>query len=260
MTKNRINPDSLIVQLRGDFGKSVALYERRSGAFQVILPIFHEDGDMIDVYLQSSPLGGEMIRVCDFGLTLMRLSYAYEINTETRERIFESILAHNGVHNDGGNLYLDTSADMLCRSILQFTGCAQKICNMRYWHRENVHSEFMEHLNEYVTAELGKYDPQKDVSPLQDYKILTVDWRLISPKRDFYLFGVGGDSKAKTAAIALLEFQKANLQFLSLVVHESMEDLSRKTLAYLTKNADKQFPTLDDFREGAKDTIERMAA
>ena len=29
---------------------------------------------MIDVYLQSSPVGGGMIRVCDFGMT-MRLSY-----------------------------------------------------------------------------------------------------------------------------------------------------------------------------------------
>ena len=96
MTENRINPDSVIAQLRGDFGKSVALYERRLGAFQVILPIFHEDGDMIDVYLQSSPVGGGMIRVCDFGMTLMRLSYSYEISKPTRKRILNSILAHNG--------------------------------------------------------------------------------------------------------------------------------------------------------------------
>ncbi len=165
-----------------------------------------------------------------------------------------------GLHNDDGNLYLDTSADMLCRSILQFTGCAQKICNMRYWHRENVRSEFMEHLNEFVTAELGQYDPQKNIAPLpESYNILTVDWRLTHRERNFYLFGVGGDNKAKTAAITLLEFQKAKLPFLSLVVHENMEDLSVKPRTYLTKNADKQFPTLGDFREGAKDTIERMA-
>ena len=165
------------------------------------------------------------------------------------------------MRNDGGNLNLDTSADMLCRSILQFTGCAQKICNMRYWSREVVRSEFMEHLNEYVTDDLARYRPQKDVSPLpEDYRILTVDWQLTHNKQNFYLFGVGSDNKAKNTAITLLECQKAKLPFLSLVVHENMEDLSGKTSTYLTKNADKQFPTLDDFREGAKDTIERMAA
>ena len=256
-----INVDSVVDQLRVDFGKSVALYERRPGVFQVILPVFHEDGDMLDVYLQASILSSEMIRICDFGMTLMRLSYSYEINTETRERIFESILAHNDVNNDGGNLYLDSTADMLCRSILQLTGCVQKICNMRYWHREIVRSEFMEHFNEYVDTKLGRYGPRQNTSPLsEDYKILTVDWQLTHSNRNFYLFGVGGESKAKSTAITLLEFQKAGLPFLSLVIHENMEELSRKTRTCLTKNADKQFPTLDDFRKGAKDTIERMAA
>ena len=41
-------------------------------------------------------------------MTLMRLSYTYDINTDTKRRIFESILINNGVENDNGNLYLDT--------------------------------------------------------------------------------------------------------------------------------------------------------
>ncbi len=57
MMENHIKADSVIAQLRGDFGKSVALYERRPGAFQVILPMFHEDGGhMLDVYLQGPAL------------------------------------------------------------------------------------------------------------------------------------------------------------------------------------------------------------
>ena len=256
-----INADLVVDQLRVDFGKSVALHERRPGVFQVILPVFHEDGDMLDIYLQASILNSEMIRICDFGMTLMRLSYSYEINTKTREQIFESILAHNDVSNDGGNLYLDSTADMLFHSILKLTGCVQKICNMRYWHREIVRSEFMKHFNEYVGTKLRQYEPRQNTYPLsEDYKSLTVDWQLTHSNRNFYLFGVGGESKAKSTAITLLEFQKAGLSFLSLVIYENMEELSSKTRTCLTNNANKRFSTLEDFRKGAKYTIERMAA
>lgn len=50
------------------------VYERRPGNYQLIIPICHEDGDMVDVYLQDSPKGTDYARICDFGMTLMRLS------------------------------------------------------------------------------------------------------------------------------------------------------------------------------------------
>ena len=77
---------------------------------------------MVEIYLQDSPKGEGYIRICDFGLTLMRLSYTYEISTPTREQIFDSILINNGVGNEEGNLYLDAPLDKLSESILQFCG------------------------------------------------------------------------------------------------------------------------------------------
>ena len=35
--------------------KSFDLYEKRPGKYQLITPILHEDGDMMDIYLQDSP-------------------------------------------------------------------------------------------------------------------------------------------------------------------------------------------------------------
>ena len=66
----------------------------------------------------------------------MRLSYTYDVNTSTKEKIFDSILINNGVLNSEGSLYLDTPTESLYESILRFAGCAQKVCNMRYWGRE----------------------------------------------------------------------------------------------------------------------------
>lgn len=244
--------------LRRPLGAGLDIYERRSGTFQLIVPIRHEDGDMIDIYLQDSPRGNGHIRICDFGMTLMRLSYTLDINTPTRARIFNSILMNNGVTNDDGNLYLDTGMELLYESILQFAGCAQKVCNMRYWSRESVRSAFYDDLSDYITTELTRFSPVPDHSPLPDYPI-SVDWSLTHNSREFYLFGVRGNDKAKNVAISLLEYQKARLPFISLVVHEDFDDLGLKERLHLTRHADAQYPLLNHFRELGIADIERIA-
>ena len=253
-----------IAQIRTSLADSQAvdfdLYERRLGKYQLIIPILHEDGDMVDVYFQDSPKGDEYIRICDFGMTLMRLSYTYDVNTDTRQRIFDSILINNGVSNDQGNLYLDTSLDMLYESVLQFTGCVQKVCNMRYWSREIVRSTFYDDLEKYITTELNRFSPIADQTPIQESPIISVDWSLTHNNRNFYLFGVKGNDKAKNVAIALLEIQKAQLPFISLVVHEDMEELGRRERLYLTSNADRQYPTMNEFQDKSTSDILRLAA
>ena len=119
---------------------SFEVYERRPGKWQLIVPICHEDGDMVDIYLQESPAGEDYLRICDFGMTLMRLSCTFDIQSSARKKIFNSILINNGVSEDNGNLYLDAPVKILQESIFQFAGCVQKICSMRYWSREAAHS------------------------------------------------------------------------------------------------------------------------
>ena len=104
-----------IHSIRASLKAGFDFYERRPGHYQLIVPILHEDGDMVDIYLQDSAEREGYVRLCDFGMTLTRLSYTYEVNTDTRQRIFDSILINNGVHNDQGHLYLDTPVDRLQR-------------------------------------------------------------------------------------------------------------------------------------------------
>ena len=244
--------------LRRRLAAGFDVYRRRPGDYQLILPILHEDGDMVDVYLRDSPKGEAHIRICDYGMTLMRLSYTLDTITEARQRVIDSILIDNGIQNDNGNLYLDTPADLVYESVLQFAGCVQKVCNIRYWSRETVRTAFYNDLEDYVTTGLNRFSPVPDQAPLDDYPI-NVDWSLTWNDRIFYLFGVRGNDKAKNVAIALLEFQKARLPFISLVVHENMEDLGGRERVYLTRNADTQYPVLDDFRANAVRDIERIA-
>ena len=233
------------------------LYERRPGNHQLILPISHEDGDMVEIYLQDSPKGDGYVRVCDYGLTLMRLSYTFDISTTARQQIFDSILINNGVTFEDGNLFLDTPLDKLPEGIFQFAGCAQKVCNMRYWTGENIRSLFYDDLEDYITAQLATFSPTADLFPLADYPT-SVDWSLTFESWNFYVFGVHSNDKAKVVALALLEFQMAQLQFISFVVHEAMETLGKKEQLFLTRNADKQYPGLEDFQKSSALDIHRL--
>lgn len=234
------------------------VYERRPGNLQVIAPISHEDGDMVDIYLQESPRGDGQVRICDFGMALMRLSYNFEINTSARQSILESILINSGVQNDEGNLYLDAPLNSLYEGILQFAGCVQRVSSMSYWSRETIRSAFYEDLGSYIETDLSRFAPTPDIAPLPGY-LLSVDWQLTHNNRQFFLFGVRGNDKAKNVTIALLEFQKAGVSFISLVVHEDIDELSRRDAWLLTANADTQYPGLSEFCERASGDILRFA-
>ena len=252
--------NNIKASLGGRLAAGFDFYARREGSYQLMIPICHEDGDMVDIYLQESPRGEAYVRICDFGMALMRLSYSYDLNTDARRRIFDDILINNRVANENGNLHVDVPVQTLYEGIMQFAGCVQRVCNMRYWARETARSAFYENLNDYITSNLGLYSPVAGQSPMPDVEVFNVDWTLTHNKRDFYLFGVLGNDKAKNVAITLLEFQKVSLPFISLVVHEDMEALGRRERQYLTRNADRQYPVLDDFKESVVADLRRLAA
>ncbi len=234
------------------------IYERRKGKHQLMAPFLHEDGDMVDLYLQNSSKGNRYIRICDFGMSLMRLSYNYDINTKSKSQILESMLDNNGVTNDNGNLFLDTPVDKIYEGILQFVGCVQKVCSMDYWGKETVQSVFYEDLKKVILNDFNDFKPQPDIELIPE--IIKVDWKLEWKNHDFYLFGIVSKDKAHHAAIALLEFMKAEKKFISLVVHENKDKLGSKEENYLTRNADKQYPKLNDFTSSGKNDIKRLAA
>lgn len=253
-----MNIESVRASLASRLTTGFDFYERRPGKHQLIIPIHHEDGDMVDIYLTESPKGDGWARICDFGMALMRLSYTYDINTDARRRIFDSILINNGVENDDGNLYLDARLDALYEGVMQFAGCVQKVCNMRFWSREAVRSAFYDDLKTYIISDLERFSPTPEFAPIQNSPV-SVDWALSHNNRSFYVFGVQNNMKARDVTIALLECRNAHMPFISLVVHENMEDLGRKESFYLTKNADRQYPALVDFRESAPADIARFA-
>lgn len=245
--------------LKEQFNHHLLLREKRPGVMQLVAPLYHEDGDMMDIFLESTNDGNERIRICDHGMTLMRLSYSFELDTPNKERIFQRILAENRVNEENGNLFTETSPESLYPAILQFAQVVSKVSNMQLYRREVIHSLFYELLQEFIETSLTKYHPRANALPIAERDDLEVDFQFEIKPRPVYLFGVRDAAKARLAAISCLEFQRARIAFKGFVVHEEFENLSAKDRRRITSAADKQFVSLDDFKNNAEQVFEREA-
>ncbi|MBI4725661.1 DUF1828 domain-containing protein [candidate division TA06 bacterium] len=246
--------------LKEQLNGRIAFREKRPGINQLLAPFYHEDGDMMELYLEASKVNGGKIRVCDHGMTLMRLSYSFELDTENKQRIFNKILTENQVGVENGNIYLETSPEAIYPAVMQFVQAIAKVSNMRIYKREVIQSLFYEMLEEFIEEKLAKYNPSSKVFPIEDRDDLEVDFAFEISPRPIYLFGVKDTSKARLVTISCLEFQKKKLPFKSYIVHEDFEELPKKDRTRITSAADKQFPSLDDFRLNAESYIERDKA
>jgi hypothetical protein len=250
--------------LREQFNSHVTLREKRPGVMQLIAPLFHEDGDMMDVFLDVPKNGGanplQKVRVSDHGLTLMRLSYTFEVDTPNKEKIFQRILAENGVAEENGELFIEAVPATLYTSLLQFSQAVSKVCNMRYFKREVLASLFDEMLAEFIQDQLPRFRPAEKILPIPDRDDLEVDWEFRPNGVPLYLFAVKDANRARLATISCLEFQRKNLKFKSIAVHEDMDKLGRKDRNRLTNACDKQFTSLDEFKQNALPYLEREAA
>jgi hypothetical protein len=244
--------------LKVDFNGHVAFREKRPGIMQIIAPLFHEDGDMVDMFVDLPKDPGEPIRISDHGLTLMRLSYNFDVETPPKRKVLSRILSENGIAEERGRFYIETSPDRLYPALLQFAQTVAKVSSLSAFNREVIQSLFYETLNEFVISALSKYRPFPGYLPILERDDLEVDWRFEVQPKMIFLYGVRGSAKARLAALMCREFQLSKIPFRSVIVHEDFENgLTKKDQSRITNAADKQFVSLTDFKNEAEQYFDR---
>lgn len=131
---------AVLEQLKTGLNKRVTLAERRKGIYQILCPFYHEDGDMYDIFLEPGTSGE--VRICDHGLTLMRLSYTYELDTPKKEEVFNRILKEHGIQNEEGNLFIEAPQQYVLEAFFRFTQAIGKITNLSIFKKEKICARF----------------------------------------------------------------------------------------------------------------------
>ena len=248
--------DNYLDILSNQFNNYLRLKEKRPGIVQVFAPLYHADGDMMEIFFEE--LDHFRIRISDFGLTLMRLSYTYDVDGPTKTKVLERILSENGVSiNAKGVLSIECNKDSIYPALMQFAQTISKVTNMRLFKREVIHSMFFEMLDDFVMTKLEKFHPQKTYYPLPGHDEYEVDYCINSRSRPIFLFGVNNNFNARLTTISCQKFIADKINFSSLVILEDLELLGKKDQNRLMSAADKQFPSLEDFMSHAEEYIER---
>jgi hypothetical protein len=191
-------------------------------------------------------------------MTLMRLTYTFDLDTENKQRIFHRILAENRIQEQDGRLYVEAELEQIYPAILHFAQTVAKVSSMQFFKREVIQSLFYEQLAEFIEEHLGPYNPRAHALPIPDHDEYEVDYQLYAGPRPVYLFGVKDSDKARLVTISCLEFQKRGLSFKGVMVHQDFESgISRKDRIRITSAADKQFTSLDDFKDTGPRFLER---
>jgi len=220
---------------------------KRPGIYKVLVPFFHEDGDMYDIFLEESPVNPNLLRISDHGLTIMKLSYCFDFNTDNKKDVLNSIILQNRAKIENGEIYIEATPDIFQQCLYQLLQTLTKVSNVDILSRETIKSMFYDLLKEFVGVSFSAYEITEKYTPIANDENLMVDYR-INARKPIFLYGVKDDSKASKVIINCLNYQKNDIPFRSLVVHEDLDGLTSFNKKQLINVSDKQFCTLEDFK------------
>ena len=115
--------------LKKQFNNRLRFEEKRPGIYQIMIPYYHEDGDMYDIFIEKNTETG-LFKISDYAMTVMRLSYEFDIDTDNKDAIFKKIISENSLKEDDGLIYIEADENSLYPSLLQFAQGIGKVSTM----------------------------------------------------------------------------------------------------------------------------------
>jgi hypothetical protein len=223
------------------------------------LPFTYPDGDMIEIFISYD--GGENIRVTDMGLTVMKLSYEFDLNSNNKKKIFKEIISNYEIQEDDGLLFIDTNTNDIFPCLMHFIEVAIKVSDLNFLKRETVKSMFLEYFETFVEEELIQFNPVKDYYPPFDTeKQYPSPYAFLRENNSpICVFPIHTDEKCNEATIVIQQYElgQENFEFDSIAVFENQEVISRKPLARLSNVVGKQFASLNGNQERIKGYCEK---
>ena len=245
--------------LSHSLNNSFKLEQKRNNLYQIFVPLFYNDGDMLDIYLKPD-IAHNSVVVCDCGKTLMRLSYKIDIDTPRIEKVVTDIAHDNDALIDNGNIYIQSSLELLFENIMQLSRIISQIDTIPNSRHNTIRSVFYDDIDNYIINNLSTFKPQKNVLPIKDRDDLVVDYTLTNNNKPFYIFGILGNNKALSTVISILSFQQEKIPFTSIAIHSNYQNLTKSTQKKIMNATDKQFFDLDSFCSNVQNYLERNAS
>ena len=247
---------NLIEVIKENIKPYIDIQETRPNLYQIIAPFYHEDGDMVEIYIEYKD---GKIKICDMGMTLMKLAYDIELKN-TNEKIFNEILKENYLDVENGNIFIESDIKTINSKFLQYANAISKISGLKYFTKHRQKNIFYEILSEFVREKFANISYKEKYTPIEQYKDYIVDFMFGTKQKPLYLFAVKDDNKAKDVIIANQAFRLEKISFKPVVVYQNYSTISSITKEKILRVTDKSFLDIEQFKEEAYQYISEEVA
>ncbi|MCP4168386.1 MAG: DUF1828 domain-containing protein [Chloroflexi bacterium] len=214
--------------------------------YRVYTPFHFNDGDHLVVVLRQKNGHWEL---SDEGHTYMRLTYDLDeksLYQGTRQQIIANTLDAFSIDDVEGELRAEIRDERYGDVLFDFVQAILRINDVTYLSRERVKSTFMDDFRAFISERVPEHrrnfdwhHPQYDLDGTYP-----VDCRINGRSRPLFVFALANDNKTQVATIALHQFERWGLEYRSLSIFESQEEISRKVLARFSDVSEKQYSNL----------------
>lgn len=236
------------------FHKNVSLKEKRPKLYQVFMPFYYPDGDMLEIFLKEGK-DKKSVVICDMGLTLMRLSYSFNLESKNKRKVFNEILNNYQVEESNGDLQIIAPVQEVFSYLMQFAQTVIKVSDLEFLKREVIRSLFYEYFDKFIIIDLSEFKPIKDYYPNFDTeKQYSTPYAMPIPKKEpICIYPIASDDKCNEVTIISQHYELHDFKPETVAVFENQESIGRKPLARLSNVIGKQFSSF----QGNEDKIKK---
>jgi len=213
--------------------------------YQIVAPYYHEDGDMIDIFLKQEDDGSLVIH--DMGMSIFKLSYYFDMDSERKEKIFEDIARSNLVENNNGKLSIKTGQEGFLENLNRICLAIGKITNMEILNEQTIASMFIENVEKQIGKLPEKFIIERNYSPISG---VTVDFVIrlkdSSKEKRVFVFPVKNSTAALRVAVDCYTLKEAGQESINLAVCENIEELIKADRSRLMTAVDSVIPNNED--------------
>lgn len=218
----------------------------RPGIYQILLPYYYPDGDIYEIFLQKEQ---DNFIIQDYGLSLMKLSYDTDTESDSKKELIKKILSENQVNMDDGNISVSTKVESLIPNLMVMTDTITKLTSLNLLNRKISKNPFYELLEEFLSSKFIDFGFEKKFLPAEvpfaeDYlpPMAITKTKLNVP---ICIFPIASNDRCDQVTITVQHYLLSKYHPLLIGIYDNMEDITPKKSAKVTNLLDKQFSYLN---------------
>lgn len=243
-------------KLKSSYNNLIDFEKVNANMYRVIASFYHEDGDAMETFVKEID---DKLYITDYGMSLMKLSYLFDLDTDSKKDVLNNIILYNDLENKEGELIKETSLKTFCEDLNQFYLAIAKVTNMEILSKNLITSMFNEILDDYFEKQIKtKYDFVKNFKPLPESEI-TIDYKIEVKglKIPLFVFPIKTSIQAVRMAYDCAEM-KGKVKSVNLAVCEDMSKIDKKDFRRMNAQSLKCYSDFKEFEENLDDTINNV--